>query len=117
MTTRLNLTSMEGNLIGLNSRNHKGVSAQFDDKTFQDTLQRSHPKINKSINTHHTPSRAQRSIGNALTSMETPSTVFTTPKQTPLTTRGGKYLDQTKSTNNKHRSIKTINDQAARNIL
>lgn len=61
-----------------------------------------------------------------MASMGTPSTIYTTPKQTPLTargtlSRGSKALDQTnattKNTTGNDQSIKTINESAARNIL
>lgn len=75
------------NLSGTNSRNHAGVGnqqVQQYNQWFKDTLRVSSSKMA----TVTTPSRAYR--GQGLLSMETPSTLYTTPKQTPLTARGSK---------------------------
>ena len=75
------------NLSGPNSRNHTGpgsTQVQPYNSWFRDTLRSSNQKITM-VNT---PSRSYR--GQALVSMETPSTVYTTPKQTPITARGSK---------------------------
>lgn len=123
---KLNLTQMQTS--GMNSRNHAGVGAQYVqqyNQWFRDTLRVSNTKIAKTI---ATPSRTHRG-GQALQSMETPSTIYTTPKHTPLTARGSNKLTDTghgtgtartihTGTVQKHQqSNKTINDHAARNIL
>lgn len=99
------------NLNGTNSRNHGGVGNphvhQYN-QWFRDTLRFSNSKIA----TVATPSRAYR--GQALVSMETPSTLYTTPKQTPLTARGSKGNEMYRA---HQQSNKTINDKAAGNIL
>ena len=88
---KLNLTQKMPNLSGLNSRNHAGVGnphVQQYNQWYRDTLRISNTKIA----TVTTPSRAYR--GQALASMETPATLYTTPKHTPLTARGSKQHDQ-----------------------
>lgn len=98
--------------LSTNSRNHGGVGnphAQQYDQWFRDTLRMSNTKMA----TVATPSRAYR--GQALVSMETPSTLYTTPKQTPLTARGSKAHEQMYKAH--QQSNKTINDKAAGNIL
>lgn len=108
---KLNVKQMP-NLTGTNSRNHAGVGnphVQQYNQWFKDTLRISNSKIG----TVNTPSRTYR--GQALASMETPSTLYTTPKHTPLTARGSKAHDAAGQAH--QQSNKTINDHAAGNIL
>ena len=73
---------------------------------FRDTLRISSPKVK--VSTAVTPSRGKRMGG--LTSMETPSTLYTSQKQTPLTVRGSKG-------NFAHFQNKTIGEDSAGHIL
>lgn len=91
----------------MSSRNHAGVSSEAltsYQQWFRDTLRISSPKMGTAITTP----KGHRIGGMA--SLETPSTLYTTPKQTPLTARGSKG-------NYNYFQNKTINEDSAGNIL